>query len=117
MRKEKLSGGWLPEQYGIPSILAIRASVMIGWAIAVYIFALVGHLALALVFTEHTDPCNFNHESANNGLGWSIAGLTVGNIVFFGLWLRKYLTIFWVLICGAYQAYSFVEIILNWREC
>ena len=117
MSREKLAGGWLPDRYGIPSILAIRVSVMVGWAIAVHIFGLIGHVLLHLTFTEHTDPCNFNNESANNGLGWSIAGLTIGNVIFFGLWFRKYLTVLWVLICGGYVAYMFVETILNWNGC
>ena len=117
MERKSLAGGWLSAENSIPKILAIRACVMLGWAVAVRVFGLFGSVVLAFTFTEYTDPCNFNHVSANTGLGWSIVGVTVLIPTIVGIALRKYLTIPWVVLCSAYLTYGFVEVILNWNGC
>ena len=117
MSRESLARGWLSTEYSILKILAVRASVMLGWAVAVYVFGFFGFMALAFIFPEYTDPCNFNHVSANTGLGWSVVGVTVLIPTITGIALRKYFTIPWAVICSAYLIYRFVRIILNWNGC
>lgn len=105
------------QQCSIDMGLSIRLLAMFIWAIGILMVQVSSHIALGVIFIEHTNPCSFHHESANNIGGWSIASVAVLVPTIVGLFLRRMLTVAWVLVVACAQIYLFVSFLLNWNGC
>ena len=97
--------------------IPIHATAMLLWVVVIFVFQLYGTLTIADAFAQFNDPCNPFHESANNAGGWSIAATAILIPLFLGLYLRKFLTIAWIIICAFAQINFFAYNILNGGSC
>lgn len=90
---------------------------MLLWIVVIFVFQLYGTLTIAGAFVEFNNPCHLFHESANNAGGWSIAAAAILIPFSLGLYLRKFLTIPWIILCALAQVNFFAYNILKGGNC